>query len=321
MYFGSGIIFLCCVSLYSRFGLHRHFCWAPTLSSPAIALLSRSAQITVSFAPRGLPLLCPEGSFKPGYFRSTGQRQCLPQHPRSVPRSRFPLVLSPSQHRLAYTRLFLFSWCSFLLPAVPSKGTESCFSSLCCNPCAWAAGTKPLVSGSASASAAGGGGQRNFSLCHEATCVLSSWNGSCSFGEAEGPCATGHGCAICVICRCHRSPLSPSNCLRFTHLVALQCALLAIDANRSFWTELNESWSKLTLQLVSATWEDRVPKRYKRLPIFKTTCIRNPPDKDEMDINWPSGFIVANCNNNNKEKSLKTYWICLGPLVGDCLSY
>lgn len=85
------------------------------------------------------------------------------------------------------------------------------------------------------------------------------------------------------------------------HLMALQFTLLAINANRFFWTELNESGSKLTLQVVGATWEYCIPKRYQKLPIFKTTCIRNPPDKDEMGINWPSGFIAANCNNNKEE--------------------
>lgn len=61
--------------------------------------------------------------------------------------------------------------------------------------------------------------------------------------------------------------------------------------------QLNESWSKLALQMVSASWENCILKCYKKVLIFKTTHIGNPPVKDETDKNWPSGFIVADCNS------------------------
>lgn len=45
-------------------------------------------------------------------------------------------------------------------------------------------------------------------------------------------------------------------------------------------------------------------KCWGKLLILKPTCIRNSLVKDETGINWPSGFIIANCNNKKIIKIL-----------------
>lgn len=45
-------------------------------------------------------------------------------------------------------------------------------------------------------------------------------------------------------------------------------------------------------------------KCWGKVLMFKATHIRNSPVQDETDINWPSGFVVANRNNKKIIKIL-----------------